>query len=142
MGPSSEILAQLLAAAVRLSGLPGIDPADLPPIVPMERNELNQAVCSSAPVRCSGLVAAFDTLRYRIVVDSRLDFASPQDNSYVVHEIVHVLQFKQSGSKRFTSCHAVVDSEKQAYAAQNRYLIEHDLPGEEGFTLKFAHCPD
>jgi hypothetical protein len=141
MAPSYELLAQLLAAAVNLSGLPPIPVSELPPVVLLSRPVLNQTVCSSAPIRCAGLIAAFDTQRYRIVVDEKLDFGDPDDDSFLVHELVHVLQFKQSGSAGFTSCTAVLESERQAYAAQNLYLREKGRPGQHGIALRFTRCP-
>lgn len=140
MPPSPDVLAMMLAAAVRLSGLPAIDINELPPVSQLPRNELNQEVCSSAPVRCAGLMAAFDTQHYRIVVDAKLDFNDPEDASFLVHEIVHVLQFKNLGSTAFTSCTAVLESEEHAYAAQNAYLKEKDLAARYGGMLRFSRC--
>jgi len=141
MDPSYELLTQLLAAAIRLSGLPAIHVSELPPVIMLSRPVLNKTVCSSAPVRCAGLIAAFDTQRYRIVVDEKLDFGDPDDDSFLVHELVHVLQFKQSGSVGFTSCAAVLESERRAYAAQNLYLRENGRPGQHGVMLRFTRCP-
>ncbi|SMP73555.1 hypothetical protein [Noviherbaspirillum suwonense] len=140
MPPSIDVLAALLAAAIRLSGLPAMDVRDLPPVSQLTRTELNQVVCSSAPVRCAGLMAAFDTQRYRIVVDAKLDFDDPEDASFLVHEIVHVLQFRNMGSVAFTSCTAVLESEEQAYAAQNAYLGLHGRQGRYGGMLRFSRC--
>ncbi|MDB5759683.1 MAG: hypothetical protein JWM30_2972 [Burkholderia sp.] len=137
---STDAMATLLAAAIRLSGLPAVDLGDLPPIFPLPRGELNQVVCSAAPVRCSGLMSAFDTQRYRIVVDNLLNFDEPDDASFLVHEFVHVLQFRSTGSTAFTSCTAVLESERQAYAAQNDYLREHDRPARHGEALRFSRC--
>jgi hypothetical protein len=137
---STDTLTALLAAAIRLSGLPAVDAGDLPPVVPLPRGELNQTVCERAPVRCAGLMSAFDTQRYRIVVDDNLDFDDPDDASFLVHEFVHVLQFRSTGSVAFTSCTAVLESEQQAYAAQNAYLREHDRPARHGWMLRFSRC--
>lgn len=142
MGPSYELLTQLLAAAIRLSGLPAIHVSELPPVIMLPRSVLNETVCASAPVRCSGLIAAFDTQRYRIVIDEKLDFGDADDESFLVHELVHVLQFKHSGSTGFTSCAAVVKSERQAYEAQDLYLRENGRPGGYGIKLRFSRCPD
>lgn len=141
MDPVSPMLSSLLAAAVHLSGLPAIPASELPPILMLPRGKLNQTVCPSAPIRCAGLTAAFDTQRYRIVMDDKLDLNEPYDASFLVHEMVHVLQFRNGGSTGFTSCEAVIESERQAYAVQNAYLREHDTPGNEGAMLKFSHCP-
>jgi hypothetical protein len=141
MDPTSQLLTQLLSVAIRLSGLPGIHVSELPPVVLLPRAELNKTVCSSAPVRCAGLIAAFDTQRYRIVADDKLDFDDPVDASFLVHEMVHVLQFKQTGSAGFTSCTAVLQSEEQAYDVQNRYLRQNNRPARQGSMLRFSRCP-
>lgn len=141
LSPSYELLTLLLAAAIRLSDLPGIHVSELPPVIPMPREELNRTVCAAAPARCMALVAAFDTREYRIIVDAALDLKEPLDNSFLLHEIVHVLQLKQSGTKQFTSCSAVVASEQQAYNAQNKYLREHGVVTQYGTSLRFTRCP-
>jgi hypothetical protein len=140
MDPSYEMLTLLLAAAIQFSGLPAIHVSELPPIVRLPRSELNKTVCAAAPIRCAGLTAAFDTQRYRIVVDDKLDFKDPDDASFLVHEIVHVLQLKNTGSTGFTSCTAVLESERQAYAAQNDYLRKNDRPAHQGAMLRFSRC--
>lgn len=142
MDPSYELLIRLLASAIEFSGLPAIHVSELPPVIVMPREELNRTVCATEPVRCTGLMAAFDTERYRILVDSRLDLNQAGDNSFLVHEIVHVLQLKQAGSRRFTSCRAVISSEREAYEVQNRYLMQNSIPGMHGSMLRFARCPD
>lgn len=135
-----DLLTGLLAAAIQFSGLPAIPVADLPRVLLLPRSELNKTVCAAAPVRCAGLTAAFDTQRYLIVADDKLNFADPDDASFLVHEIVHVLQYKKDGITGFTSCTAVLESERQAYAAQNDYLREHGRPGQQGTMLRFSRC--
>lgn len=141
MDTASPLLSQLLAAAIHLSGLPAIPASELPPVLLLPRSELDRTVCPSAPMRCAGLTAAFDTQRYRILMDDRLQLNDDYDASFLVHEMVHVLQFRHGGGIGFTSCEAIVESERQAYAVQNAYLREHDHPGNEGALLKFPHCP-
>ncbi len=140
MDPSYELLSTLLAAAIRFSGLPAIQVSELPPVILLPRSELNKTVCAAAPVRCAGLTAAFDTQRYRIVADDTLDFNDPDDASFLVHEFVHVLQFMNTGITGFTSCTAALESEGQAYAAQNDYLRQHARPAHQGTVLRFSRC--
>jgi hypothetical protein len=142
MYPSYELLTTLLAAAVQFSGLPAIHVSELPPVVVMSREELSEMVCAKRPGRCISLMAAFDTNSYRILVSNSLDLNDQRDNSFLVHEIVHVLQFKHAGTRKFTSCRAVVSSEHQAYAAQNRYLMANGRVGQEGSTLRYVRCPE
>lgn len=141
MDTVSPMLGKLLAAAIHLSGLPAIPASELPPVHLLPRSELDKTVCPSAPMRCAGLTAAFDIQRYRILMDDKLHLNDDYDASFLVHEMVHVLQFRNGGSTGFTSCEAVVESERQAYAVQNAYLREHDQPGNEGAMLKFSPCP-
>ena len=141
MDPTYEILTRLLSLAIQFSGLPSIHVSELPPVVLLSRDELNKTVCSSAPVRCAGLIAAFDTQRYRIVVDSKLDFTDPVDASFLLHEMVHVLQFKQTGATGFTTCAGVLESEEQAYSVQNQYLRQNNKPARQGSMLRFSRCP-
>jgi hypothetical protein len=63
------------------------------------------------------------------------------DNSFIVHELVHVLQFKKFGHDHFNSCRKVLDSEQQAYYVQNNYLGEEGIDWREGFLLRFMKCP-
>lgn len=141
MDTVSPLLSSLLTAAIHFSGLPGIPASELPPIMMLPRVELNDTVCPSAPLRCAGLTAAFDTRRYRIVVDDKLDLHDAYGASFLVHEMVHVLQFRHGGRAGFASCEAVFESERQAYAVQNAYLRAHGLPASEGAMLKYSHCP-
>ena len=140
MDLSHELLSTLLLAAIRFTGLPALQVSELPPVIMLPRSELNKTVCAAAPVRCAGLTAAFDTLGYRIVADDKLDFNDPDDASFLLHEMVHVLQFKNTGITGFTSCTAVLDSEEQAYSAQNDYLREHNRPAHQGAMLRFSRC--
>jgi hypothetical protein len=140
MDPTYEMLTMLLASAIQFSGLPAMQVSDLPPIIRLPRSELNKTVCAAAPVRCAGLTAAFDTQHYRIVVDDKLNFQDPDDASFLVHELVHVLQLKNTGSSGFTSCPAVLESERQAYSAQNDYLRSNDRPAHQGAMLRFSRC--
>lgn len=142
MYPSYEVLVRLLAAAIEFSGLPPIHVSELPPVIAVSREDLTKNVCAANPGRCMSLVAAFDTKGYRILISDALDLNDPSDNSFLVHEMVHVLQLKQTGTEKFTSCRAVVASEHEAYGAQNRYLVANGRVGLQGSSLRFMRCPD
>lgn len=139
MPSSSVLLASLLAAAIRLSGLPGIDADELPPLVRMTEDELAQTVCPDGG--CRSLAAVFDTERYRILLRDSLKLDDPVDNSFLVHEFVHVLQFQRHGHARFSSCQKVLSSEREAYAVQNAYLREFGVFSPEGDMTRFMRCP-
>ncbi len=138
---TAELMARFLAAAVRFSGLPAIDLADLPAIEQVSAQVLAQKVCPDAPGTCNSVAALFDTESYRIYLRDTLNPIDPMDNSFIVHELVHVLQFKKFGHDYFTSCRKVLDSEQQAYYVQNNYLGEEGIDWREGFLLRFMKCP-
>ncbi len=136
------IATELLAAAIALSGLPAVTPADLPPLYAVSGSELTQTICPDQPGQCETIAAIFDTERYRILILSKLDLADPADNSFLLHELVHVLQFKQTGPAGFESCRAIIESERAAYGVQNRYLASRGLFSQHGMMLRYMQCPD
>lgn len=138
---AAELMAKLLAAAIEFSALPGIDVAALPAVEPVTAAVLSQKICPDAPERCSSVAAVFDTESYRIYLRDTLDLTTAMDNSFLVHELVHVLQFKRYGDDYFSSCRKVLDSEHQAYKAQNNYLGSEGIDWREGFLLRFMKCP-
>ena len=89
---TAELMARLLAAAVQFSGLPAIDVADLPPVETVTAAALSAKMCPDRPDGCSSVAALFDTETYRIYLRDTLDLAVPMDNSFLVHELTHVLQ--------------------------------------------------
>lgn len=141
MPVSHQILSTLLSAAIELSGLPGIDVSELPAFVPATEAELASLACPEQPGGCRSVAALFDTERYRILMRASLDASVPLDSSFLVHELVHVLQFKRYGHARFTRCRDLLSSEEQAYAVQNAYLRRQGIFWREGETLRFMRCP-
>lgn len=141
MGLEKELLADLLAAAIRISQLPGVPVADLPPVIPVTAQTLVDKVCPTQPERCRNMAALFDTEAYEIYVRKPVDPRNPITLSFLVHEMVHVLQFRQGGHARFETCQAVLDSEQQAYKVQNVFLNENGSDWREGFSLRFMTCP-
>ena len=138
---SKELLTDLLAAAIRISQLPGIPADQLPPVIPVNAQFFIDKVCPDQPQRCRSTAALFDTEAYEIYVRKPIDVQSPITLSFVVHEMVHVLQFKQGGHTRFEGCQAVLDNEQQAYKVQNIFLYENGSDWREGFSLRFMTCP-
>ncbi len=142
MNVSAELLARLLAAAIRFSGLPAVDVSDLPPMEAVTATVLSEKVCPDAPERCTTVAALFDTENYRIYLRDTLKVDDPMDNSFIVHELVHVLQFRKFGDANFGSCSKRIASEQQAYYVQNNYLGEEGIDWREGFLVRFMRCPD
>ena len=141
MYPSIELLSTLLAAAIQYSGLPAIPVDAMPPVTLLSKSDFMSTVCPENPDRCASMVAAFDTLRYRIVIHDDINLNSVAGKSFLLHELVHVLQYKKDGVERFTSCEAVLDSEREAFAAQNRYLEANDVIWRAGTHLRYMRCP-
>jgi len=138
---TAELLARLLAAAIRISNLPAVDLAELPPMEAVSAEQLSHKVCPDSPERCTMVAALFDTESYRIYLRNSLNLNDPMDNSFVVHELVHVLQFRKFGDAYFASCPKRIASEQQAYYVQNNYLGEEGIDWREGFLLRFMKCP-
>ncbi len=139
---TTELLATLLAAAIRYSALPAIDLSELPPIEQMGAQALAEKVCPDAPQRCTTMAALFDTEGYRIYLRDTLDPNDPMDSGFIVHELVHVLQYKKHGADYFENCHNRIASERQAYYVQNNYLGEAGVDWREGYLVRFMRCPE
>jgi hypothetical protein len=135
-----EILSYLLAAAVQLSGLPPIPVADLPPVVVMPRQEMYVHLCLTGSCPRTEHLADFIPSQYAIVY---LDSLNPEGNeidaSFLVHELVHVLQFHQD-RKAFVACADFLAAEKQAYRVQNAYLRQQGQFYIAGAQMRGASC--
>jgi hypothetical protein len=138
----SNLVAQLLIAAVRLTGLPTLSDADLPPVLAMSKEAITQEMCPLRPAGCDTLVALFEPGKYRVIYRNTLDFSKPFDRSFVLHELVHVLQFKAKGASIFASCKAYVGAEREAYLTQDRFLAENGVEIRVKGALRFMHCPE
>lgn len=138
MEPS--LVAFLLDMAVKLSGLPAIPVAALPPIEPVSRATMQQLVCPEASPGCGAIVALFDTDGQRILYLDSLDLENSSDNSFLVHEIVHVLQYRQRGDTMYADCAALLRTEGEAYRVQNAYLRREGQFLRVGDVLRFTTC--
>ncbi len=130
----------LLQAAVSNSGYPTIAVESLPPIRAVSRDTIAKEICPTKPADCQGMVAVFDTDGYRILYSDELDAENAADNSFLLHELVHVLQFKANGEKIFATCEAAMKTETEAYRAQNKYLKKEGQFLRFGETLAFTTC--
>jgi hypothetical protein len=136
----ANLLAYLLSAAVKFSGLPAIPIGQLPPIRLVSAEYISSKVCPDDKNRCANLVAIFDTADYVILVRDSLDLDITFDNSFLVHELVHVLQFKSRGADIFKDCPTSIRTESEAYKAQNAYLQQEGQFARLGEGLRFATC--
>lgn len=138
----ATLLAYLLSAAVSLSGYPTVALETLPPIVRMSAGEMHREVCSDTQTSCANLAALFDTDSQRILLRDDLDLDNASDNSFLVHELVHVLQHRLRGDRIFAGCHETLATEREAYAAQNRYLKREGKFLRFGEALAHTRCAD
>jgi len=90
----------------------------------------------------SGLVAAYIIAQHRIVYRDDLNLESDADNSFLVHEYVHALQSRYFGDQVFETCEGIVAAEKQAYAAQQKYLRSRGQLLRVGDRLRYVTCRD
>ena len=139
---NADLLAYLLAAAVKLSGLPGMPVDQLPPIRIVSAGYISSEVCPDDKAGCGNLVALFDTEHYVILVRDTLDMEKTLDNSFLLHELVHVLQFKSRGPDIFKDCPTSMRTEAEAYKAQNAYLKREGQFARFGEILRFTTCAE
>lgn len=136
------LLAYLLSAAANLSGYPPIPVEELPPIAIMSAADMRREVCGDQQKSCANMAAVFDTDGRRILLRDDLDLDNPGDNSFLVHELVHVLQHHQRGERIFAGCHETLHTEREAYSVQNRYLKREGQFLRFGEGLAFMRCSD
>jgi len=91
---------------------------------------------------CSQIVALFDSDQYRILYLDTLNLEDAADNSFLLHELVHVLQYQRSGPAMYASCPALVRTEAQAYRAQNAYLRREGRLMQVGQILERVACDE
>jgi hypothetical protein len=87
-----------------------------------------------------GMVAIFDSDRYQILIRDNLDLDNPSDNSFLLHELVRVLQYKARGEDIFADCPTTMKTETEAYRVQNIYLGMEGQFMRVGDALAFVTC--
>lgn len=135
------LLADLLAIAVRLSGLAPLPEGVRPEVEPVPAARLQALACPDRPADCAQVAAWHDAAQGRVLVDDALD--PRQDavgRSFVVHELVHVLQAHRDGGAPGEGCAAQLAAERAAYAVQNAYLREQGREERYGGRLRFMGC--
>jgi hypothetical protein len=136
------LLAQLLSAAIRFTGLPPVEIANLPEIVAMSSEQITAQICPEKPSSCQTLIALYEPTKKRILYRNTLNMKLVKDQSFVLHELVHVLQYALKGDTVFASCKDTMESEGQAYRAQDRYLGEKGEEYRVGGLFRFIRCED
>ena len=142
-GSADALLLQvLLAAAVRLSGLPALPvDAPVPVLVELPAAELRRQACPERPRACMHLIAWHDAAAGRVLLSDQLDWRMrPVDRSFVLHELVHVLQARRPGSTRDDDCARALDDERLAYRVQTAWLDEQGRAERFGGMLHALRC--
>lgn len=134
------LLAYLLTMAVTLSGYPEMPLDALPPIEPLAPAVLRAIACEGEGISCENLVAQFDSRHQRILISDQLDLRDPAGNSFLVHELVHVLQYRQRGEAYTAGCEATLTAEREAYWVQNAYLSREGRSERHGEQLTYMVC--
>jgi hypothetical protein len=129
-----ELCFVLLAWAATLSGYPM--PAQCPEVRIEGREFFVKEVCRG-PCRVVGLYPGHGDV---IWLHQRLDLtgANVEHASVVVHEMVHYLQWLNGAA--FDRCEGLVALEKEAYAAQQRYLTIHGSPKQVAQQSQSRTC--
>ena len=130
------------AAAIRFTGLPAMDLSHLPDIVAMSSEQITAQICPEKPSSCQTLIALYEPTKRRILYRNSLNMKLVKDQSFILHELVHVLQYALHGDAVFGSCKATMESEGQAYRAQDRYLGEKGEEYRVGGLFRFIRCED
>lgn len=141
-----ELIQIWLEQASHLTGLPAISLSQAPPIFQVSKQDLNQEVCPEDPQNCRNLAAVFDDLHYRVLILADFDLSQnfqPYDESFIIHELIHALQYHRRGPEIFHGCQAIYETEKQAYTAQDLYLKKQgDFHRVGGFFERSFYCDE
>ena len=137
---SRELLVFLIDLAAKLSGYPPMPVDALPPVRLLSEDALARIVCPQAENGCTNIAATFETDQYVIYVRDSLDMENAADNSFLLHELVHVLQHRARGDAIFADCPTTLKTETEAYPAQNAYLKREGQFLRFGEALGFMSC--
>jgi hypothetical protein len=136
----AALLSYLLGLASSLSGYPPLSLDDLPTVRMLSMQSFSEEVCPGEPSECTRLVAYYDRAREQILVRSDLQLQDSADNSFLLHEFVHVLEARQKGFAYQRDCRATLQSERDAYRAQNAYLSQQGRFERFGGMLAHMIC--
>lgn len=140
MSISAKLAADLLAMAIRFSGLPGMPADQLPFFEPMTTAQLGMQVCPYVMTKCDGIVSAYNHEDYVVIYLDTLNVEDVVDSSFLVHELVHVLQHHAHIVPKPLTCEALKRMEIQAYSAQNAYLKHMGSSLRYGRTAESTTC--
>lgn len=133
------LVASLLKWMVGASGTTG--PVPTPHVHTVTQAELASRLCPRSAADCEGIMAAYEAHSGTILLRDFLDMRRAPDRSFLVHELVHVLQHQREGEGFQARCSEVVKSEREAYQLQNRYLSAMGQPQRVGQMMALMACP-
>jgi len=135
-----QLVTYLMDAAVRITGLPAVPAEALPDFVAMPVEAIHREACKEQMPACRGIVALYDMEHNRVLFRDDLDMDNDADNSFIVHELVHVLQYHRDGDTIYADCPALVRTEQAAYSAQNTYLQHQGQLLRVGHIMQMVSC--
>lgn len=131
----NELVAGLMSWAILLSGF--APPAQPPEVRRVSHDYLVKAACQGRPCKVMGWFPP----GHVVYLDERLDV---ENNLYaasvLVHEFVHYLQQESRPAGEAFTCERAIALERQAYAAQQEYLVRYGVYQPVGLSMHNAGC--
>jgi hypothetical protein len=132
----SSLIIELFATLQMMTGMPA--PTSLPYVHRVPQDEIRQQFCKSP---CA--IRAVYEPSVGVFIDETLDVQNNLfDRSILLHELVHHLQAVQGRFEPGDTCVRRNTAEKEAYALQNRYLMEMNDGHRVSMTGWAARCED
>jgi hypothetical protein len=138
--PDLPLLIELMAVTASLSGYAPVPEQALPAVRVLAPAAMTREICPDNPRECVGLVAQFDADRAEIRLSTLLDLGDARGRSFLVHELVHVLQHEHRGKAPQHRCEDNLRAEQEAYAVQNAYLEKMRSSERFGRMLMSMQC--
>lgn len=138
-------LQYIFGKASRLSGITKFTLKDMPPIFVVPEETITELVCNGDHYECKNLAAIFDDIKYRILIKDSFDLSDnfdPFGYSFLIHELIHALQYLDRGPEIFKNCDAVFETESEAYHAQDKFLKEEGNFFRAAMALKYFYCDE
>jgi hypothetical protein len=131
----NDLYLTLLSWAVTLTGYAA--PANPPEVTLVSHAYLERVACSGRECKVMGWFPPGN----HIYIDDRLDAEnSLYASSIVVHEMVHYLQQTSGRYSSPYTCEQTMDMEREAYAAQQAFLVRYGVYQPIGLSMHNAGC--
>jgi hypothetical protein len=139
---SNDLIAYMMIVATKLSGFPAISVEDYPKIEAITQEQINESQCPANTDDCRDMVAFYEHKKNTIFIRNTLDLDSTLGSSFLIHEMVHVLQYKFLGQSIYKDCQSTIRTERLAYKVQNNYLVDGGVFDRFGDGLAFMTCSE